>query len=288
MEHGGGKGAVLTATIRTVAETGSTNADLIALAASGVAEGLWLRAERQTAGRGRQGRAWVSPVGNLYASTLVRLRSADPPPATLALVAAVALEEVVRVYLPALPSSRHPSESWGLSPSARTGGDRPGGPSFRWGDDPGTGGGGAPTLQIKWPNDLLLDGAKLSGILLERSGDAVVVGIGVNLAHHPDDLDRPATSLAGYGPPPDAALFLETLADIFARWLARWRGEGLGPVRARWLERAHPPGTALTARLPDGEAIDGLFDGMDADGALILRLADGTRRVIHAGDVFVI
>jgi BirA family biotin operon repressor/biotin-[acetyl-CoA-carboxylase] ligase len=143
-------------------------------------------------------------------------------------------------------------------------------------------------LRLKWPNDLLLGGAKLAGILLERAEDAVVVGVGVNLAHHPDDTDRPATSLAAHGAAPDPALFLETLADIFARWLARWRGEGLAPVRDRWSERAHPPGTALTARLPDGTAFDGLFERLDADGALILRLADGSRRVIHAGDVFLI
>lgn len=241
-----GEGAVLTATIRTVAETGSTNADLAALALSGAAEGLWLRAERQTGGRGRQGRAWDSPPGNLYASTLVRLRPSDPPAATLALVAAVALEEAVAVFLP------------------------------------GT------CARLKWPNDLLIDGAKLSGILLERSGDAVVIGFGVNLAHHPQALDRPATSMAAHGAAPDPALFAETLAEGFARWLARWRGEGIAPVRDRWLARAHPPGTALTARLAEGAAIDGLFDGLDSTGALILRLADGGRRVIHAGDVFLL
>ena len=141
---------------------------------------------------------------------------------------------------------------------------------------------------LKWPNDLLIDGAKLSGILLERAGDAVVIGIGVNLAAHPDDLERPTTSLAAYGITPDPADFLGTLAESFARWLARWRGEGLAPVRTRWLERAHPIGTALTARLPDGSALDGLFHGLDADGALILRLADGTARVIHAADIFLI
>jgi BirA family biotin operon repressor/biotin-[acetyl-CoA-carboxylase] ligase len=70
--------------------------------------------------------------------------------------------------------------------------------------------------------------------------------------------------------------------------VARWRGEGLGPVRERWLDRAHPAGTALTARLADGSAVDGLFDGLTRDGALILRLADGTQRVIHAGDVFLL
>ncbi|HEY0623668.1 biotin--[acetyl-CoA-carboxylase] ligase [Sphingomonas sp.] len=231
--------------IRAVAETGSTNADMLALASAGAAEGSWLRAERQTGGKGRQGRAWDSPPGNLYASTLVRLRPADPPAATLALVAAVALEEAVRVFLP----------------SGAT---------------------------IKWPNDLLISGSKLSGILLERAGDAIVIGTGVNLAHHPGLPDRPTTSLAAHGAPVGPATFLGALADTFARWLARWRQEGLDPVRQRWLDRAHAPGTALTARLPDGEAVDGLFDGLTGDGALILRLASRARRVIHAGDVFLI
>ncbi len=141
---------------------------------------------------------------------------------------------------------------------------------------------------LKWPNDLLLDGAKLAGILLERIDDAVVIGIGVNLAHHPEALDRPVTSLAGHGIAVEPGSFLDILAETFARWLVRWRSEGLAPIRDGWTERAHPAGTALTARLPDGTAIDGLFERLDADGALILRLADGTRRVIHAGDVFLI
>jgi BirA family biotin operon repressor/biotin-[acetyl-CoA-carboxylase] ligase len=246
VERGSSKGAVLTATIRTVAETGSTNADLIALAASGTGEGFWLRAERQTGGRGRQGRVWQSPPGNFYGSTLVRLRASDPAPATLALVAAVALEEAARVHAPEA------------------------------------------ALSIKWPNDLLLGGAKLAGILLERAGDAVVVGIGVNLAHHPEGLDRPVTSLAAHGPAPDVATFAETLAESFERWIARWRGEGLAPVRERWIARAHAAGTALAATLPDGQRIEGLFDRLDGDGALILRLADGSVRAIHAADVFLI
>jgi len=249
MDAGRRQGAVLTHTIRTVTETGSTNADMLMLARSGAEEGLWLRAERQTSGRGRQGRVWTSPEGNLYASTLVRLRAIDPQAATLALVAAVALEEVAAAYL--------------------------------------SSGEGRRTM-IKWPNDLLLDGAKLSGILLERADDAVVIGIGVNLAHHPENLERPATSLAAHGVTPDPADFLETLATAFERWLSIWRNEGLAPVRTRWLDRAHPIGTALTARLPDGSAIDGLFSGLDSEGALILRLADGTSRVIHAADVFLI
>ncbi|QNQ11555.1 biotin--[acetyl-CoA-carboxylase] ligase [Sphingomonas alpina] len=250
---------------------------MLALARSGTEEGVWLRAERQTGGRGRQGRAWASPVGNLYASTLVRLRASDPQAATLALLTAVALEEVVRAYLPQC----HSRES-GNPASSSASAERQRDPRFR-GDD-----GARSSLQLKWPNDLLLGGAKLSGILLEGAGDAVVIGIGVNLAHHPTELDRPATSLAAQGVAPDPADFLDTLAEAFALWLARWRGEGLAPIRARWLERAHAVGTALTARLPDGSATDGLFAGLDNDGALILRLADGTTRVIHAADVFLI
>jgi BirA family biotin operon repressor/biotin-[acetyl-CoA-carboxylase] ligase len=141
---------------------------------------------------------------------------------------------------------------------------------------------------IKWPNDLLIGDAKLTGILLERSGDAVVVGIGVNLAHHPEGLDRAVTSVAAQGlGAPDPEQFLRDLAEAFARWLAQWRA-GLEPIRRRWLERAHPPETALSVRLPDQEPVEGLFDGLDADGALRLRLASGEVQVIHAGDVFLI
>lgn len=230
--------------IRTVPTTASTNADMITLAGSGAAEGLWLRAIEQTAGRGRLGRDWVSPPGNLYASTLVRLRALDPPAATLAMVAAVALDETLR--------------GWGATPI------------------------------IKWPNDLMIDGAKLSGILLERSGDAVIVGIGVNLAHHPVGLGRAVTSVAAEGlGAPDPALFLADLAEAFARWLALWR-TGLDPVRRRWIEHAHPLGTALSVKLPGAPPIEGLFDGLDSDGALRLRLADGRVQVVHAGDVFMI
>ena len=232
--------------IDTVERTASTNRDMVIRAADGAPEGHWLRAETQTAGRGRLGRDWVSPPGNLYASTLVRPLAGDPTAATLAMVAAVALDDAVAVWLPG-------------------------------------------RAMLKWPNDLLIDGAKLSGILLERSGDAVIVGIGVNLAHHPDGLGRAVTSIAAIGGvAPDPAIFLETLAESFARWLGRWRGEGLAPVRERWLQRAHPIGTALSARLPGSVAHDGLFEGLDAEGALRLRLADGRVETIHAADIFML
>ena len=293
MDAGRGAGAVLS-DIRTVAETGSTNADLLALARDGAGEGRWLRAERQTAGRGRLGRPWVSPEGNLYASTLVRVRGSDPAAATLALVAGVAIQEAVSVSVGEQSrlsdSPRQPGLVTGsravAGSSLNSGGRSPAQP---WipervrGDFAGVNG-----LCLKWPNDLLLGGAKLAGILLERVDDAVVIGVGINLAHHPDLPDRPTTSLAAHGIDVVLEPLLDTLAETFARWLSRWRSEGLAPIRARWLSQAHPVGTAITARLPDGTAVDGLFDGLDHDGALVLRLAGGERRVIHAGDVFLL
>ena len=249
MVDGGGASAVLIGTdlsrILTVAETGSTNADLLALAAEGVEEGLWLRADRQTAGRGRQGRPWTSPAGNLYASTLVRVRTDDPSPASLALVCAVALADTIAAL-------------------------------------------GCPAVTIKWPNDLLLDGAKLAGILLERQGDGIVAGFGVNLASHPAVEGRETASLAGRLWVHSAAELHEHLMAEFARWLVIWRRDGLAPVIERWEEQAHPRGTALIANLSDGSSVPGAFDGLASDGALRLRLADGATRVIHAADVFLV
>jgi BirA family biotin operon repressor/biotin-[acetyl-CoA-carboxylase] ligase len=244
-----GEGQVLeiaTSLIHHIATTTSTNDDVAALARDGAPEGTWLRADSQRGGRGRHGRQWASPPGNLYASTLVRLAAGDPAAHTLAMVAALALDQVLQAYIP------------------------------------------ANRLMIKWPNDLLADGAKISGILLDGLGDAVVVGIGVNLAHHPDNVDRPATSVASFTTAPEPGFFLSDLAASFAHWLARWRGEGLGPTLHYWRERAHPPGTALTIRPPGEDAVDGLFDGLDEDGALRLRLAGGEIRTMHAGDVFLL
>lgn len=141
-------------------------------------------------------------------------------------------------------------------------------------------------LTIKWPNDLLADGAKLCGILLERSADAVIVGIGVNLAVHPDDAGQPATSFAGLGAPvPSNVEMREALGAQMAIWLAVWREGRLAAVRDAWLARAHAIGTPLVANLPDGSSVAGRFDGLTEDCALRLCLADGGNRVIHAGDV---
>jgi len=231
-------------TILRVTETGSTNADMLALAASGeVREGDWLIAERQTAGRGRQGRAWASPPGNLYASGLVELRAGDPPASTLALVAGVAAHAALALQ------------------------DR---------------------LTLKWPNDILCDTAKVAGILLERQHDAVVIGVGINLAHHPDLSDRPTTCLADIGIEMSPQDTMTELAAAFAHWLSVWRRDGLSAIRAAWLAHAHAIDTPLAAALPDGSRISGHFDGLTDECALRLRLPDGRSRVIHAGDVFLI
>ena len=233
--------------IQTIPETASTNADMLIMAAEGAPEGQWLRAERQTSGKGRMGREWASPAGNLYASGLVRLRPTDPPAPTLAFVAAVALENYLRHVAPDVP------------------------------------------FQIKWPNDVLVDGAKISGILLERAGDAVVIGIGVNLARHPDLPDRRTTSLTALtGEMFDPNLFLLGLADRFSEMLDLWRIDGFRPILAQWSARAHPPGTPLSVSLPDGKRLEGLFDGLTDDAALRLRLSDGEVRILHAGDVFLL
>jgi BirA family transcriptional regulator, biotin operon repressor / biotin---[acetyl-CoA-carboxylase] ligase len=232
--------------IDTVPETGSTSADLLGRLTLGehLPEGYWLVADRQRAGRGRQGRSWLDAPGNFMGSTVVHLAPHDPPPASLTFVAALAAYEAVLGHVPT-PQS----------------------------------------LQLKWPNDLLLDRAKLAGILLERAGDAAVIGIGVNLGWAPALADRATGHLKRLGPAPDRDAFARDLAASFDRELDRWRQFGLEPLLSRWLAAAHPLGSPLSVHGADGVAVSGAFDGLEADGALRLRLADGAVRVIHAGDV---
>ena len=140
-------------------------------------------------------------------------------------------------------------------------------------------------IAVKWPNDVLADGKKLAGILLERAGPMLAIGIGVNLAHFPEGTEFPATSLAGFGvvpPSPDQAL--TALAAQFAKWYEVWRGQGFAPLRDAWLARASGLGQPIRARLPDGER-RGVFEGIDATGALLLKEGTGTR-AISAGEVF--
>jgi len=139
-------------------------------------------------------------------------------------------------------------------------------------------------LQLKWPNDVLLGGGKFCGLLLEGERASVVVGIGVNLASAPRS-EMQARALAELGPAPDRDAFAAGLAAQFDLELGRWRQFGLAPILNRWLAAAHPVGSALTVHEPSGNRVSGVFDGLEADGALRLRLADGSTHVIHAGDV---
>ncbi|MEL7689749.1 biotin--[acetyl-CoA-carboxylase] ligase [Citromicrobium bathyomarinum] len=232
--------------IRTVPETGSTNADLLAALRSGepLNEGDWLIADRQSAGRGRQGRGWQDGHGNFMGSTIVRTQPGQPPAHTLSLLAAVALFDTIHALL-----------------------QRP------------------HRLVLKWPNDLLIGDAKLSGILLEAERDAVVIGIGVNLVSAPDLPDRKSAALTQFGPAPDRDAFAETLAAHFATELQRWRTYGLEPLIRSWNAASMPKGTPISVHEPDGGQVGGLFDGIEPDGSMRLRLADGSVRVIHAGDV---
>ncbi|MEO5338799.1 MAG: biotin--[acetyl-CoA-carboxylase] ligase [Magnetospirillum sp. WYHS-4] len=224
-------------TVRTFAVLDSTNAEVRRQAAAGAPEGMVVVAERQTAGRGRRGRTWVSEPGNLYVSILLR-----PPAeaaAQLTFAASLAVAEGVESLVP---------------------GRR---------------------VACKWPNDVLLDGAKLAGILLEFDGEWLIAGIGVNVAHHPGGTEFPATDLGG------AVTVSHVLESILARldvWLAVWERDGFAPLRQAWLARAHGLGGPIEVRLPD-RRLTGIFRGLDADGALILGGADGDERIL-AGDVF--
>jgi BirA family biotin operon repressor/biotin-[acetyl-CoA-carboxylase] ligase len=232
--------------IHSVAETGSTNADLTDRIGAGdyLPEGDWLVADRQTAGRGRLGRVWNDGLGNFMGSTVVRIAPGDPAPASLALLTGLAVHEALRGFVPQ-------------------------------GRD----------LLLKWPNDLMLDGAKIAGILLEMKAGIVVVGIGVNLASAPDLPDRKVAALSDFGPAPARDAFAGALATAFDSELHRWRSVGLAPLLRRWQSAAHPQGTPLRV-LPPGEApVDGTFAGLADDGNLRLALVDGSIRTIHAGDV---
>jgi BirA family transcriptional regulator, biotin operon repressor / biotin---[acetyl-CoA-carboxylase] ligase len=235
--------------VRVVAHAvlGSTNTEALRLANEGERGPLWVTAERQTAGRGRRGRTWVSQPGNLHASLLLT----EPAPAgcwpQLSFVAALAIHDAVVEMAAELK----------------------------------------PRLAIKWPNDLLRDGAKFAGILIEGqaggAGNAVAVGIGVNCASHPADMDYPATDLAEAAISPDdlfGALSLTMLTRV-----AQWRaGEGFSAIRVEWLARAAGLGEDVRVRLPDRE-IAGRFEALDQAGGLRLRLPNGAVTTVAAGDV---
>lgn len=241
------------APVRLLEETDSTNAEARRLAEAGESGPLWIVARRQSAGRGRRGREWIDQTGNLSATLLTTLRRAPAEAAQLTFVAALAVADLVDGFVP---------------------------PSL---------------VTIKWPNDVLLAGDKVSGILIESGSHAngslwLAVGIGVNLARAPSGTDRPATALADHlrgdvtaVPTVEAAAAI--LARTFAVWMERWETLGFQPVLDAWAARAPGLDGPAVARLGH-ETVNGRAEGLDPDGALRLRLADGSLRLISAGDVF--
>lgn len=236
--------------VRTIAyETlGSTNAEALARARAGERGPLWITAAVQSAGRGRRGNAWVSIPGNLFA-TLLLTEPSDPGVAPqLSFVAALALHDAVAECAPQV----------------------------------------GPLLKVKWPNDLLLGGAKLAGILIEAESDpafALAIGIGVNCAAHPSETPYPAIDLAIHGALVTPERMLGALSAAMMKRLDQWqRGQGFASVRADWLKRAAGLGQDIRVRLPERE-LSGRFQGLDDMGRLLLQV-EGRVTPVTAGEVF--
>jgi BirA family biotin operon repressor/biotin-[acetyl-CoA-carboxylase] ligase len=225
------------------AELDSTNEEARRQAEAGEWGPRWILALRQSAGRGRRGRAWVSPEGNLATTLLLRPGASQAVSGQLSFAAALATAEMASHFAPDA------------------------------------------AIAVKWPNDVLADGRKLAGILLEGGNGWLAIGIGVNLAAHPEGTEFPATSLAQLGiAPPSPEQALTVLAARFAHWYDLWMQSGFESLRAAWLARAFGVGAQIRARLPQ-ETRQGVFQGIDASGALLLN-EGGHVRAIAAGEVF--
>lgn len=246
--------------------TGSTNSEALAAAAAGDPGGLWFAARQQTAGRGRRGRPWSSPHGNLAASLLL-VPDADPAvAATLGFVAGVALTRALAQVVPAA--------------LVRLGLD---------GAD-GAAANGPARIALKWPNDVLADGAKLAGILLEAQKrpdgrHAIVIGFGVNVVAAPGGTPYPATSLRDLGFERSAEAMFEALTEAWVDSFALWRdGQGIADVLAEWRKAAAGIGAPVAVSLSSG-VVRGTFETVDEAGRLILRADDRSLIAVTAGDV---
>ncbi|TAJ90101.1 MAG: biotin--[acetyl-CoA-carboxylase] ligase [Reyranella sp.] len=224
-------------TLVALDSVGSTNDEAAQLADGGASEGTVVWAREQQGGRGRRGRRWASPPGNLYSSTILRPDCPAPRAAELGFVAALAVGDLV-------PASR--------------------------------------AIRLKWPNDVLVDGGKIAGILLESAiaqdgrVEHVVAGIGVNVAFAPQlaEMRYPGASLGG-----TVEAALEGLMRALATRLAQWRRDGFGVIREGWLAQAGPLGAEVDVRLGEG-LVSGRFAGLDHEGALLLDTADGPRKIV--------
>lgn len=227
---------------------GSTNAEALALARAGERGRLWITAKTQKAGRGRRGNVWISAPGNLFATLLLTEPSAPPHAPQLSFIAALALHDAVRDVAPQL----------------------------------------GPALKVKWPNDLLVGGKKLAGILIEGDSEAVfavAVGIGVNCVSHPAETAHPATDLGAEGAAVNSEQLFAALARTMTKRLAQWqRGQGFPSIRADWLNLAVGLGEDIRVRLPERE-LSGRFEGLDEAGRLIVLGQNGVT-VVTAGEVF--
>jgi BirA family biotin operon repressor/biotin-[acetyl-CoA-carboxylase] ligase len=224
-------------TLVALDSVGSTNDEAARLADAGAPEGTVVWSREQTGGRGRRGRQWASPVGNLYSSTILRPDCGAPRAAELGFVAALAVADIV-------PPER--------------------------------------ALRVKWPNDVLVEGGKVAGILLEsaigQTGQVqhVVAGIGVNVGFAPQ-LPEMRYRGAALGGSVEAAL--EKLTAALAARLAEWRRDGFETVRAAWLAKAGPIGAEVDVKLGE-ELVHGRFAGLDREGALLLETAAGPRKIV--------
>ena len=242
---------------------GSTNAIALERAAAGDPGKLWIVSKKQESGRGRRGRAWATPEGNL-AATLLLVETYDLKlAATLGFVAGLALADALNAVVP----DRR------IAIAADGGGQGSGGDRF----------------ELKWPNDVLAGGAKLAGILLESSllssgRVALAIGIGVNVLAHPEDVSYPATSLRALGSAGDAETLFLALSDAWSENIRIWsNGEGLTEIRQRWLARAAGLGSEVAVRV-DGNVVRGVFETIDEDCRFVIR-AGGGIVTIAAGDV---
>jgi len=232
---------------------GSTNVEATRLAKSQETMPFWVRADVQTSGRGRRGRDWVSPIGNFYGSACYAFKGSPNEVAKLSFVAAIAVHDALCAY--SLKTKPH----------------------------------------LKWPNDVLIDGKKIAGLLLESHSSFVIIGIGVNLVSHPEEGNVPPTHLLEHMT--DEALnsdepeftgadgFLAILAAKLDEAMRRHLAYGFSATRADWMSHAKGLPGLVTVRL-QGETFSGQAETLLDNGALRVRLADGTVRDIHAGDVF--
>jgi BirA family biotin operon repressor/biotin-[acetyl-CoA-carboxylase] ligase len=234
-------------------QTDSTNAEARRRADAGETGPLWIVARRQSAGRGRRGRQWESQDGNLFSTLMQVTRKSPAEAAQVTFVAALAIADLLDAWAP------------------------------------------ASLVTIKWPNDVMLAGQKASGVLVESGahesgGLWLAVGIGINLVSAPEGTERPATALAHHlrgdaASPPTIEAAAAKLAEAFNVWMTRWETLGFQPILDAWSARTAGLDGPAVARL-GRETIEGRAEGVASDGALKLRLADGSLRLISAGDVF--